>query len=115
MARLTKTVEGLRVPRALVTGALAVAVLWAAALAASPSLHEWVHADADHEDHECAVTLFLSGAVGPAIAPLPPVAPPPLPVADFRYREYVPRPLVGPGVRSILEHGPPRAGSRQLV
>ena len=30
-------------------------------LAASPSLHEWFHADAGHEDHQCAVTMFAHG------------------------------------------------------
>jgi len=32
-------------------------------LAASPSLHEWFHADAGHEDHQCAVTVFAHGQV----------------------------------------------------
>jgi hypothetical protein len=38
-------------------------VLLLAALAASPSLHEWLHHDANEEGHECAVTLFLHGKV----------------------------------------------------
>ncbi len=38
-------------------------VLFLAALAASPSLHEWLHHDANEPDHECAVTLFLHGQV----------------------------------------------------
>jgi hypothetical protein len=115
MGRATETVHGIRASRALLAGALALAVLWAAALTASPGLHEWVHADADHEDHDCAVTLFLSGAVGPAIAPLPPVAPLAGPAADFRYRKFLPLPFVGPSVRSVLEHGPPRVVSRRLA
>ena len=46
------------------TGALLlVAVLWALTLTVSPQLHELVHPDADHEDHDCAVTLFLSGGL----------------------------------------------------
>jgi hypothetical protein len=46
------------------TGALlAVAVLWALTLSVSPQLHELVHPDADHEDHDCAVTLFLGGGL----------------------------------------------------
>jgi hypothetical protein len=32
-------------------------------LAASPSLHEWVHHDSDSCDHECAVTAFVGGQV----------------------------------------------------
>lgn len=38
-------------------------VLFLAALAASPSLHEWLHHDANEANHECAVTLFLHGHV----------------------------------------------------
>ncbi len=30
-------------------------------LAASPQLHAALHADADHTDHSCAVTLFSHG------------------------------------------------------
>ena len=32
------------------------------AAAALPGLHETIHHDADEGEHECAVTLFLSGA-----------------------------------------------------
>jgi hypothetical protein len=32
-----------------------------AALAASPHLHRLFHHDADHGDHECAVTVMISG------------------------------------------------------
>ena len=32
-----------------------------AALAASPHLHQLFHHDADHGDHECAVTVMISG------------------------------------------------------
>jgi hypothetical protein len=46
------------------TGAvLVVAVFWALTLSVSPQLHEWIHPDADHEDHDCAVTLFLGGGL----------------------------------------------------
>src|SRR5271166_1428409 len=46
-------------------------VLFLAALAASPSLHEWLHHDADEPGHECAVTLFLHGQVSAAaVAPV---------------------------------------------
>jgi hypothetical protein len=43
--------------------ALVVAVFWALTLSVSPQLHELVHPDADHEDHDCAVTLFLGGGL----------------------------------------------------
>jgi len=32
------------------------------AMAASPELHKWIHQDADDDDHDCAVTLFIHGA-----------------------------------------------------
>ncbi|HEY0789919.1 MAG TPA: hypothetical protein VGD78_02535 [Chthoniobacterales bacterium] len=114
MGCASKTVQGSclrRAPRVLLAGALALAVFWAATLAVSPRLHEWVHADADHEDHDCAVTLFLSGAVGPAAVAAPPTAPVAEPVADFHYREFSPLSFVGPSARSVLEHGPPSAVS----
>lgn len=38
-------------------------ILFIAALAASPSLHRALHHDADNDDHECAVTLFIHGQV----------------------------------------------------
>jgi hypothetical protein len=53
------------------TGAvLVVAIFWALTLTVSPQLHELIHPDADHEDHDCAVTLFLGG--GLAHSPLLP-------------------------------------------
>lgn len=39
-----------------------------AAMAASPALHEWIHQDADHEDHDCAVELFIHGGCEGAAA-----------------------------------------------
>ena len=46
---------------------LAALVLVLAVLAVCPELHEWLHPDAGHEDHECAVTLFAHG-ITPALA-----------------------------------------------
>src|ERR1700740_2436707 len=43
--------------------ALVVAIFWALTLTVSPQLHELIHPDADHEDHDCAVTLFLGGGL----------------------------------------------------
>jgi hypothetical protein len=42
---------------------LVVAIFWALTLSVSPQLHELVHPDADHDDHDCAVTLFLGGGL----------------------------------------------------
>ncbi len=43
-----------------------------AVFAASPAAHQWLHADADHQDHECAITLYTQGVtaalVGIALA-----------------------------------------------
>lgn len=38
-------------------------VLLLNAMAASPSLHEWFHHDADSPEHQCAVTMFAHGKV----------------------------------------------------
>jgi hypothetical protein len=46
---------------------LAALVLVLAVLAVCPALHEWLHPDACHEDHECAVTLFAHG-ITPVLA-----------------------------------------------
>ena len=42
---------------------LVVSILWALTLTVCPELHEWVHPDADHKDHDCAVTLFSNGGI----------------------------------------------------
>ena len=46
---------------------LAVQILLIAAMAASPALHKAIHHDADDDDHECAVTLFIHGQVSSAV------------------------------------------------
>jgi hypothetical protein len=48
-----------RISLAACAVALILALLWLLTLAASPSLHELVHPEANHEDHDCAVTVFL--------------------------------------------------------
>lgn len=57
-----------------VAGLLVAAVLAVVAMAASPRLHEEAHEDADHADHECAVTLFASGSAADQVE-APPVLP----------------------------------------
>jgi hypothetical protein len=42
---------------------LVVSIFWALTLTVCPELHEWVHPDAGHEDHDCVVTLFSNGGV----------------------------------------------------
>jgi hypothetical protein len=43
-------------------------VLLLNALAASPTLHEWVHTDAGQTEHQCAVTLFAHGQMDASVA-----------------------------------------------
>ena len=50
-------------------------VLALCALAASPELHRWLHPDADHADHECAITLFHHGVTQAAVGVALVVAP----------------------------------------
>jgi hypothetical protein len=40
-----------------------------AALVASPHLHQLFHHDADHGDHECAVTVMISGGSDGSLVP----------------------------------------------
>jgi heme A synthase len=67
-------------PRRLLAAGAAVLVLTLSVLATCPQLHQWLHPDADHSDHECAITLFHHGVtqavVGVALVviPLLPVA-----------------------------------------
>jgi hypothetical protein len=87
--------------------ALILAMLWLLTLAASPRLHELVHPDADHEDHDCAVTVFLSGGFGQVVAEPVVVRQPDLEFAYFSPGETQARIVTSPIARSILEHGPP--------
>jgi hypothetical protein len=47
--------------RLLACGCIAL-VLLLGILAASPTLHEWLHNDAANPDHECGITLFQHSA-----------------------------------------------------
>ena len=47
--------------RQILAGVSVALLLLLSVLAASPSLHRALHADADHDSHECAVVLFASG------------------------------------------------------
>ena len=60
--------------RAVIASVLTGLVLLLNAMAASPSLHELIHADAGKADHECAVTLFAHGQVDSASVAVPMVA-----------------------------------------
>ena len=45
------------------------------ALAASPTLHELIHKDADRASHTCSVTLFAHGQVASVSGEVPVVVP----------------------------------------
>lgn len=79
-------------------------------LAASPRLHRWVHADADDDDHDCAVVLFLHGDGNAGPAPL--IVPTGVgPATEFV--PVVPRTEFVPSVfaaNRVFEHAPPLRG-----
>ena len=47
-----------------VAGFCALLIWMLGLLAVSPELHAAIHADADHADHSCAITLFSHGVEG---------------------------------------------------
>jgi hypothetical protein len=61
--------------QAVIASLLAGVVLLLDAMAASPSLHELIHKDADKAGHECAVTMFAHGQVDSASVDVPVVVP----------------------------------------
>jgi len=60
--------------QAVIASLLAGLVLLLNAMAASPTLHEWVHADAGKSEHQCAVTLFAQGQMDSASVAVPVMA-----------------------------------------
>ncbi len=77
------------------------------AMAASPALHEWVHADAHNDDHDCAVVLFTGGGaeavvvVVLVVAVMARIGSQPMPRCDWLEGLF--------RVLRILEHAPPAA------
>jgi hypothetical protein len=67
----------LRRSQVFIASLLSGIVLLVNAMAACPSLHELLHADAGQVGHQCAVTMFTHGQVDstsfdvPVVAPLP--------------------------------------------
>lgn len=61
--------------RPVLAGMLVAVVLLLNAMAAAPELHELIHADAGHEDHQCAVTLFAHGQVDSVTVAVAAIAP----------------------------------------
>ncbi len=74
---LSACFPGEKMKRSLTSAALLASFVFTLALAASPHLHEQIHSNARHADHECAVTMMLRGGCDNA-------PPPKLGVALFR-------------------------------
>jgi hypothetical protein len=72
----------------LIGGLLVAFVVLLNAMAASPTLHEFFHADAGNAGHQCAVTLFAQGQVDAAAVHVAPNVPPVF--AEFVLRAAVP-------------------------
>ena len=84
---------------------LLASVLVTVALVASPSWHAKAHHDAGDESHECAVTLYASGAWHDAAA-FALVAPAyvPMPEESIVERQHI---ALSFRFSGILEHAPP--------
>lgn len=84
-----------------VAGICALLVWMLGMLAVSPELHAAIHADADHADHSCAVTLFSHGVEGTNSSIVLIVAPATLPADPATIPEVrlaaAPRYLLLPG------------------
>jgi hypothetical protein len=93
----------------LVIGLLA-AQLAILALAACPSLHMWLHHDADQPDHQCAVTAVVAGQLDIFVATVVTFLPFAVGFVATRMFVRVPRPFFG---SYILEHAPPVSVSRR--
>ena len=100
--------KSIQLARTFLVYALGLHLLLICAAAASPALHEWMHADAEHADHDCAITLFASGACHESLQSFPCAAPLVVPVFNEVVREG---PMDDSSCRfsGILEHAPPAA------
>jgi hypothetical protein len=54
-----------RTAKPALAGLLVLLLLFIAALASSPTLHNWFHDDARSPDHNCVITLFAKGQLSP--------------------------------------------------
>lgn len=92
----------------LVTVIVMLQLMVVQAMAASGELHKHLHDHADESDHECAVTLMLSGGYDTVVPDIVPVEfvpeQPPLAVNVPHAADSVPSHLVG----GVLAHAPPR-------
>ena len=100
-------VKSSRVCRSTVACGLLAAFFLALALAVAPQLHERIHKEAAASQHECAVTLIVSGKYEQSDAPV--LVSAPRPAVQFSKLSvlnpiWVPAPFLG---ASIFEHAPP--------
>lgn len=93
--------------RTFFAAVLSGAFVWALALSVSPQLHERVHPDAGHADHECAITLISAGKFEHSVAV--PVFEPPFAHLDYSEVPTLHSVVVAPLflTAAILEHAPP--------
>jgi len=72
-----KANHSLRFGRPALAGLLIGVIFLLDAMAACPVLHEMIHHDAGKEDHDCAVTMLVSGKIDSVtcdiIVPPPPI------------------------------------------
>lgn len=73
----SKSKQRLRVAPAVLAGWVVMLLLAAQAAAVSPDLHDWLHADAQRVDHDCAAVLLQKGcAEGSPLVVVVPALPP---------------------------------------
>ena len=102
------TPGGLAFRRAVVAVLLAH-LLAVIAMTAFPKLHQWVHQDADGNNHDCAVTLFLHGGYESAATVVILIGS----LVFTRSRCELPRTSWVPGLflsQGVLEYAPPFSG-----
>jgi len=68
LQKVSKILKRSKFGQAAAASLLAVLVLLLSTLAASPALHNLVHADAGASDHQCVISLFANGQVSSAPA-----------------------------------------------
>jgi hypothetical protein len=89
----------------LVVAGLLGAQIAILAMAASPSLHHWLHHDAGDSDHHCVVTAIANGQLDLAVAGILSVVLIAAKSDARRTFEPVAQPCSG---FYVLEHAPPR-------
>ena len=88
----------------ILAGVLAALVLFSSLAAVSTSLHQWLHADHQSSNHQCALANFNKGQID--ISPVSVIAP--MPPVDFSTLAPVREVFFGSSdVRLLPGRGPP--------